>query len=112
MLAAHGRTTEEKWDFHRINPNSLISEMLCVPLPLGGQALVELHLKHRILPDDSVPYSRKRRVKHTFIVRDQGQDIKFEVFARRSVVPKGREGACLRGPKCRDNTLANLCFAP
>ena len=67
----------------------VISEMLCVPIG-SGQVLVELHLKQRILTDDPVPYSRKRRVKHTFIVRDQGQEIKFEVFARATVLPKGR----------------------
>jgi len=72
------------------NPvRKLISEMLCVPLACG-QALVEIHLRQRILTDDPVPYSRKRRMKHTFIVRDQGQDIKFEVFARATVMPKGR----------------------
>jgi len=64
--------------------------MLCVPVG-SGQVLVELHLKQRILTDDPVPYSRKRRVKHTFIVRDQGQEIKFEVFARATVLPKGRK---------------------
>ena len=69
--------------------SNLISEMLCAPVA-GGQALVEMHLKQRILMNDSVPYSHKRRVKHTFIVRDQGQDIKFEVFARATVLPKGR----------------------
>ena len=67
----------------------LISEMLCVPLACG-QALIEIHLKQRILTDDPVPYSRKRRVKHTFIVRDQGQVIKFEVVARATVMPQGR----------------------
>lgn len=67
----------------------VISEMLCVPVG-SGQVLVELHLKQRILTDDPVPYSRKRRVKHTFIVRDQGQEIKFEVFARATVLPKSR----------------------
>ena len=72
------------------NPaRKLISEMLCVPLACG-QALVEIHLRQRILTDDPAPYSRKRRVKHTFIVLDQGQDIKFEVFARATVMPKGR----------------------
>ena len=69
--------------------SKLISEMLCVPVA-GGQALVEMHLKQRILMDDSVPYSYKRRVKHTFIVRDQGQVIKFEVVARATVMPQGR----------------------
>jgi hypothetical protein len=56
----------------------------------GGQTLVELHLNHRILPDDSAPYSRKRRVKDTFIVHHHGRDIKFEVFARAIVLPEGR----------------------
>jgi hypothetical protein len=69
----------------------MISEMLCVPLTAGGQTLVELHMNHRILPDDSVPYTRKQRVRQTFIVRDQGQDIKFEVFARAIVLPGGRK---------------------
>jgi hypothetical protein len=78
------------------NPaRKLISEMMCVPLACG-QALVEIHLKQPILTDDPVPYSRKRRVKHTFIVRDQGQDIKFEVFARATVLPKGRTVSSVR----------------
>jgi hypothetical protein len=69
----------------------MISEMLCVPLTAGGQTLVELHLNHRVLPSDGVPYTRKKRVKHVFIVRDQGQDIKFEVFARAIVLPNSRK---------------------
>ena len=75
--------------------SKLISEMLCVPVA-GGQALVEMHLKQRILMDDSVPYSYKRRVKHTFIVRDRGQDIKFEVLARVSVMQKDRQMPSVR----------------
>ena len=78
----------------------VISEMLCVPVG-SGQVLVELHLQQRILTDDPVPYSRKRRVKHTFIVRDQGQEIKFEVFARATVTPKGRTISPVR-PKAID----------
>ena len=70
--------------------SKLISETLCVPVA-GGQALVEMHLKQRFLADDPVPYSRKRRVKHTFVVRDRNQDIKFEVFGRVSTVPKAED---------------------
>ena len=62
----------------------MISEMLCVPVA-GGQALVEMHLQQRFLPDDRVPYSRKRRVRHTFVVRDREQIVTFEVMARASV---------------------------
>lgn len=75
--------------------SKMIHEMLCVPAA-GGQALVELHLKQRFLPGDPVPYSRKRRVRHTFIVRDGDCDIKFEVSARVSVVPKGRKMLSVR----------------
>ena len=63
----------------------VISEMLCVPIG-SGQVLVELHLKQRILTDDPVPYSRKRRVKHTFVVCDGDNVVTFEVAARASVV--------------------------
>ena len=74
----------------------LISEILCLPLATGGQALVEMHLKQRILLGDSVPYSRKRRVKHTFFVRGEDCVVKFEVFARASVLPARVSVAKLR----------------
>ena len=75
--------------------SNLISEMLCAPVA-GGQALVEMHLKQRILMNDSVPYSRNRRVKHTFIVRDRSRDIKFEVLARVSVMQKDQKSPSVR----------------
>ena len=65
----------------------MISDMLCVPLA-GGQAVIEMHLKQRFLADDPVPYSRKRRVKHTFVVCDREQVVKFEVAARASAVQR------------------------
>ena len=80
---------QEQWDSMR---TKLVSEMLCLPLPSGGRALVEIHLQQRILADDPVLYSRKRRVQHTFFVRDRDQIIKFEVSARASVVPATTKG--------------------
>jgi len=62
----------------------MISDMLCVPVA-GGQAVLEMHLKQRFLADDPVPYCRKRRMKHTFVVRDERQMVVFEVAARASV---------------------------
>jgi len=75
--------------------SKLISEMLCVPVA-GGQVLVEIHLMQRILTDDAVPYNSKRRAKHTFIVRDRGRDIKFEVAARVSVLQRDRNKSSVR----------------
>jgi len=74
----------------------LISEILCLPLATGGQALVEMHLKQRILPGDSVPYSRKRPVKRTFFVRGGDCVVKFEVLARAAVLPARVSAAKLR----------------
>lgn len=74
----------------------LISEILCLPLATGGQALVEIHLKQRILRGDSVPYTRKRRVRHTFFVRGGDRVVKFEVLARASVLPARVSAAKLR----------------
>jgi len=64
----------------------MISEMLCVPLA-GGQALVEMHLKPRFLAGDSVPFSRKRRVKHTFLFRNADRIAKVDVLGRLTVMP-------------------------
>ena len=67
----------------------MINEMLCVPLA-DGQAVLEMHLKQRFLPNDPVPYSRKRRMKHTFVVRDERHMVVFEVAARVSVARRDR----------------------
>ena len=75
--------------------SKLISDMLCVPVA-DGQVLVEMHLKQRILTDDAVPYNSKRRAKHTFIVRDRGRDIKFEIAARVSVLQSNRKTSSVR----------------
>jgi len=64
----------------------MISEMLCVP-SAAGQALLEMHLKQRILADDPMFYSRERWVKHTFFVRAADRIVKFEVLARVAVLP-------------------------
>lgn len=80
----------------------MIHEILCVPVA-GGQALVEIHLNQRFLADDPVPYTRRRRVKHTFVVRDQGQDIKFEVLARVLVAKRARDA----GRKARNGRLSH-----
>lgn len=73
----------------------MISEMLCVPLA-GGQALVEMHLKPRFLAGDSVPFSRKRRVKHTFFFRNADRIVKVEVLGRLTVMPGRLSLAALR----------------
>jgi len=65
----------------------MIHEMLCAPAA-GGQAVVEMHLTQRFLAGDPVPYSRKRRVRHTFVVRARDQDITFEVSAWVSAVKR------------------------
>ena len=76
--------------------SKLISETLCVPVA-GGQALVEIHMQERFLAGDSLPYSRKRRVKHTFLFRDRNRAITFEVSAQVSVTPKTKSCWVPRG---------------
>jgi len=62
-----------------------IRELLCAPLS-EGQAVLELVVRQRILPETDL-YSRKRRLRHMFFVRAGDRIVKFEVRARVSLLP-------------------------
>ncbi len=59
--------------------------MLAVPL-IGGQAVLEMHLNGRFLAEETVP-NRKKRVKHTFLMRDGEKIVEFTVVGRVKVRP-------------------------
>lgn len=67
-----------------VNGESVL-ELLCAPLP-EGQAVLELHLRQRILEETEL-YGRRRRIRHTFFVRAGDRIAKFQVTGRVSLLP-------------------------
>lgn len=68
-----------------MNKSETVLDLLCAPLP-EGQAVLELSLRQRILPEAAL-YNSERQLQHTFLVRAGDRIAKFEVAARVTLAP-------------------------
>jgi hypothetical protein len=65
---------------------SQLVETLNAPLR-KGYAQVALHLESQVLPG-TMPPNSKRRIRHTFYVRDHDRIVKFDVLTRAFLLPR------------------------